>query len=456
MRFPAPKEIDKALIKYHIESTLHSKKRKRGDQWKVISIGYFKRTGSAYVYLVRQNRLSVLRLSNHASWVRDADFASIVHRWVFEPGYLIKSIRHNNIASELADKSIEITFPFMALLAAIEQRNQSKAVFYLRYDELTVRHPLRRIIDETLIADVQKMVSLGLVTLEDNGALKTSTYGRVLVQHYRDFASDGWLHEIQYRDVDNLLTHIQSYRNHRILKKFKEPSVDVDPFMEFTPKKWRNLGLRAAQAYCQYPYQLVHAELPARRRSIYLYYYDFLSTRLITVRVGTSEVERTPIEQFGHVNNNLVTTTKSGRNLVRTIKRMDLSYLKRTYLHYQDLIYLRLIEWGVSRHSYLAQSIDSDSLVFHRWHNGHRYEEQIMLPVNAAELFHSLCAKGLIYLKNDKPHPTPFGLALLEQYNQIVKYTSRMWNPNLNGLGISDIIAELEKIYRLIEKAKQN
>lgn len=444
MRFK-PHKLDKPQLKSCIESALHSKKRSRTDQWQVLDIEYFQRTGSAYVYLTRNGRLGVLRLSNHYTWVRDADFASVVHRWVFEPGYLIKSIRQNDVANDLAGKSVEMTFPMMALLAAIGQSIQSKNIFYLRYDELTVSHPLRRITEETLIEDVKQMLRFGLVKLNDDGSLKICSSGVVLLHNYKTVVIDRWLHDLRFRRVDDLLFHIQRYYGHHVTKKFTPPQINAKDLIEPTPKEWRNLGHRAAQAYDPYPYKLICVEKPLRRRSLYLHYYNYLNYRIANVRIGIAKTERTPIEEIGYVPNTIVPVTRSGQRLVKTIKHLQLDDLSYAYLHYEDMLWLRLIQWGAKHHSYLEQSEPNGNLVFRRWHFTKNYVETICLPVAADTIFTDLHGKGLVYFKNNKPHPTPFGKALLNDYFKFLPYTNRNWNKSLLSMSLHDILDELTK-----------
>lgn len=419
-----------------IEQALHSKNKKQHYQWRVASISQSKQSSSIYAYLLRHGRLTLLRLSDHKA---PDDSAYRVDCFIPHPdsGYALHSYLSRNkgsILNALNSASVKLSLSLLLIAKAIAKTYKTNETFLWRYGHLYITHPRREIVDSAVINDVKYLIAIGLLVCREDGHLSVTHNGLTILKKYPEYSRVEWPETLSGYSCDELLTKLEHHLRRKIAWQASSKLLTPPIGWNATPKIWRDWGKTVAESHDWYPYRLLKIISPARRRSLYIYLYSPREARLALLRIGTSKIERTKVEELPQkVSNTLVVPDKNLKWLKKVVGQITAqglidSNFKAFHLHLLHFAWLKMVAWVSKHHAKIGLKGEGVSIV-KRDHNGH-LQAVYCLPGNQKHWLNELEQARMVRITN-KPRLTELGQMVLDQYETTCPYQDSQWKKNL-------------------------
>ncbi len=444
--------------------------------WRVMSISRSKVSPSVYAYVIRKQNLVVIRLSNHNTAERGQENIIDIHTpKVSEPAYIVGTLRKITVSGQFKSQEMDQDFFLMMQMIAAVYRTQT-TIFY--WDgQLTINNPKnpKRVITEKQIYEVtEKLMRMHLLKTDEQGIIAVTHNGLDLLAKYHKIKKAEWPTMLNSFSLDNILNVFKKKYGHEIYKvnelvqvQMKENSVgmqvlgensklqvlaakmgivqqpapsakeDEKPKHE-TPKMWKAKVLTTGEEQFAYPYKLVHYISPERRRSIYFYLVNERTGRLLPLRIGITEHERTPLSKVIEPMNNIhVGTSQEAITFLKTYEPNELHQAKLHYLHY---VWMKIVDWGSHHGSFVVS--DGEAVVIY-----HYLKQDVLVmhvfPRSHKRWLESLNKWGLMYIQRGKYHLTEAGKAVLKAYKKTAEHQPKIWDTNLLQFGIEKLMMEL-------------
>lgn len=415
-----------------LTQALYSKATKQ-HPWNVYSISQSQRSSSIYAYVWRQGRLGFLRFSNHPmSENNDAVVSVYVHRPDSSKAVYHAVKDHPEVSGQLNSQAIPLDLPALMILQAVAKTYKTSQTFLWHYGRLLVTHPQREITDRLIRRQVQRLLDFRLLICRLDGHLSVTHNGLNILDHYGSFVEKGWPWTLHGYSCDDLLFKLSRYLGHNIAQEAASASLDLPLEQVPTPKFWRSYGLEMAEKRDWYPYQILASVSPARRRSLYLYLYSPRLAKLAVMRIGVSELERTPVAGFPRrISNTLVSPTRRLQELQETISQPTipdlLNNLATFRLHLLHFVWLRLI-WWAEKHAVIE--FDDENVIITKKDPDAESGVSYCLPKHQRHWITELVHFGLVD-DQTKLRVTPLGYQVMQQYGTTRRYQASTWTKHL-------------------------